>query len=60
MTEKVRTVGPGDTIHEAAKTMSRHDVSRLPVVDDGRVVGMISRSHIVRALARYEFHDDQA
>jgi CBS domain-containing protein len=60
MTKKVRTVGPGETIHEAAKKMSRHDVSRLPVVEDGRVVGMISRSHIVLALARYEFHDDQA
>ena len=60
MTKKVRTVGPGDTIHEAAKRMSHHDVSRLPVVDDGRIVGMISRSHIVLALARYEFHDDQA
>ena len=40
--------------------MSHHDVSRLPVVEDGRIVGMISRSHIVLALARYEFHDDQA
>jgi CBS domain-containing protein len=60
MTDEVRTVGPDDTIHEAARRMSRHDVSRLPVVDDGRIVGMISRSHIVRALARYEFHDNQA
>ncbi len=60
MTDQVRTVGPGDTIHEAARRMARHEVSRLPVVDDGRVVGMISRSHIVRALARYVFHDDQA
>lgn len=60
MTDEVRTIGPGDTIHEAARRMARHEVSRLPVVDDGRVVGMISRSHIVRALARYVFHDDQA
>ncbi len=57
MTRKVRTVAPGDTIHEAARRMARHEVSRLPVVEDGRVVGMVSRSDVVRALARYVFHD---
>lgn len=55
MTSDVQTVGPDETIHEAARRMARHDVSRLPVIADGRVVGMISRSHIVLALARYEF-----
>ena len=55
MTRDVRTVAPTDSIHEAAKRMARHHVSRLPVVEDGRLVGLISRSDIVRALARYEF-----
>ena len=36
MTDEVRTVGPDDTIHEAAKRMSQHDVSRLAVVEGGR------------------------
>jgi len=58
MNEDVRTVTPGDTIHEAAKRMAHHDVSRLVVVEDDRVVGVIARSHIVLALARYEFSDD--
>jgi CBS domain-containing protein len=58
MNEDVRTVTPGDTIHEAAKRMAHHDVSRLVVVEDDRVVGVIARSHIVLALARYEFNDD--
>ena len=58
MNDKVETVGPDDTIHEAAKRMSKHDISRLVVVEGGRVVGMIARSHIVLALARYEFNGD--
>ena len=59
MNEDVRTVTPGDTIHEAAKRMAHDDVSRLVVVEDERVVGVIARSHIVLALARYEFNDDE-
>jgi CBS domain-containing protein len=55
MTRDVRTVTPDSSIHEAAKKMANHDVSRLPVVDDGRLLGLISRSDIVRALAKYEF-----
>ena len=56
MTREVRTIGPGESIHTAAKRMAHHDVSRLPVVEDGRLVGLISRSDVVRALAKYEFH----
>jgi CBS domain-containing protein len=58
MNDEVQTVGPDDTIHEAAKRMSHHNVSRLVVVEGDQVVGMIARSHIVRALAQYEFSDD--
>jgi CBS domain-containing protein len=56
MNDEVLTIGPDDTIHEAAKRMSKHNVSRLVVVDGPNVVGMISRSQIVLALARYEFN----
>jgi CBS domain-containing protein len=56
MNDEVRTIGPDETIHEAAKRMSKHNVSRLVVVEGNDVVGMISRSQIVLALARYEFN----
>jgi CBS domain-containing protein len=49
------TVGADDTVHEAARLIAKHDVSRLPVIDDGKVVGTIGRSEIIRALARLEF-----
>jgi len=43
MNDEVRTIGPDETIHEAAKRMSKHNVSRLVVVEGNDVVGMISR-----------------
>jgi tRNA nucleotidyltransferase (CCA-adding enzyme) len=30
--------------------MIQHDISRLPVVDDGRVIGIVTRSDAMRYL----------
>ncbi len=52
MTSEAVSVRTADTVHEAASLMVKHNVNRLPVVDDGdAVVGVISRADIVRALA---------
>lgn len=51
MTGEPHTVGPDQTLEEAATLMHEHDVSRLPVVDaDGRLVGIVSRGDIVRSM----------
>jgi len=43
------TIGPGDSVREAAKLMHDRAIKRLPVVDgDGRLVGVISRSDVLR------------
>ena len=42
------TVTPGDTIQEAAEQMLENQVSALPVVEDGRVVGIVTESDIFR------------
>jgi len=42
LTEDLHTVEPDDDVEEAAELMSRHQVRRLPVVEDGRLVGMIA------------------
>lgn len=46
------TVGPTTTVEQAATTMHHEKVSRLPVVDDGVLVGIVSRTDIVRAIIR--------
>lgn len=48
MATDVRTIDPGRSPTEAARLMVRHDVGRLPVVEDGRVIGIITRSDTMR------------
>jgi tRNA nucleotidyltransferase (CCA-adding enzyme) len=50
MTHRVHTIGPQNTLTEALDRMKQHNVGRLPVVDDGRVVGIISRRDLLRHL----------
>ena len=50
MSDHTRTVGPDQTVEDAATLMHTHDVSRLPVVEDGRLVGVVSRGDILRAI----------
>ena len=51
MATDVRTCQGADTLEDAATLMHDHDVSRLPVVDDdGRLVGIIARGDVVRAI----------
>jgi acetoin utilization protein AcuB len=49
MTWDVVTVSSDTPIMEARKIMNAHNVRRLPVVDKGKLVGMISRDGITRA-----------
>jgi CBS domain-containing protein len=51
MTADPRTVGPDDDVHEAAHAIVESGHNRIPVVEGGRLVGVISRADVVRALA---------
>jgi CBS domain-containing protein len=51
MTANPRTVGPDDDVNEAAHVIVETGHNRIPVVEGGRVVGVISRADVVRALA---------
>ena len=44
------TIGVDDTVEEAATLLHDHDVSRLPVVADGALVGIVARTDILRAI----------
>jgi predicted transcriptional regulator len=50
MTKKPSTVAPDETIEGAAQLMLHKKISGLPVVEDGRVVGIITESDLFRAL----------
>jgi CBS domain-containing protein len=47
------TVPAGDSIAGAARTMARHSVERLPVVDaEGRLVGIVARRDVLQVFLR--------
>ena len=52
MSNSVVTTAREASLVEAVELMSRHNVKRLPVVEEGRVVGIIARSDLLRALLR--------
>jgi CBS domain-containing protein len=51
MTSSVLVVESERPIAEAARIMIDHKIGALPVVDDGRLVGIVTESDFVRAMA---------
>ncbi len=51
MTVHDHGVAPTDSLETVAAAMIDHDVNRLPVLDAGRVVGIITRADLARVLA---------
>lgn len=50
MASKIRTVGPDDSIMDIAELFAESPFRRCPVVEDGRLVGIILRRDVLRAL----------
>jgi CBS domain-containing protein len=46
------TIAPGRTVSEGARLMVERGINRLPVVDDGRLVGIVTRADLVSAFTR--------
>lgn len=51
MTENVISVGEDATVEEIATLLAQHRIKRVPVMANGAIRGMVSRSDIVRAIA---------
>lgn len=49
MSRNVITVSPSDDVREAARLMAADQIRRLPVVDEGKVVGMLSLGDISKS-----------
>lgn len=50
MTPEVASVTPQDSLTAVVELMESRHVRRLPVIEEGRLVGIISRANLVRAL----------
>jgi len=50
MTQEVETVAPDTSLAEIATLMEKRRIKRLPVLRQGRLVGIVSRSDLVHAL----------
>jgi len=48
------TISPDTSLDDAYRLMEAEDVERLPVTEDGRLVGVLSRSALTRRLAEDE------
>jgi CBS domain-containing protein len=51
MTKDVVAVGPGTSLREAAKIMADRWIRHLPVVDNGKLVGVLSQRDLAGVLA---------
>ncbi len=49
MTAEVRTCVPTASVHDLARTMTDHRIRHVPVVEDGRMVGIVSIGDVVKA-----------
>jgi nanoRNase/pAp phosphatase (c-di-AMP/oligoRNAs hydrolase) len=48
MSTNVITVSPDASVREVARLMATHDIGRVPVVENGFVVGIVTRSDVMR------------
>ena len=52
MTRHVVTASPDAQLSEIADLLERNAIKRVPIMRDGRVVGIVSRANLLQALAR--------
>ncbi|TVR91877.1 MAG: CBS domain-containing protein, partial [Trueperaceae bacterium] len=46
-------VGPDDPVEQAALLMEEHRVSGLPVIEDGRLIGILTITDLLRAFVAF-------
>jgi CBS-domain-containing membrane protein len=51
MTKEVVTATPDTPLHEIAALLEKHSIKRVPIVEKGQLVGIVSRANLVQAVA---------
>jgi CBS domain-containing protein len=60
MTEVVETTSPDSTIDELMEVMTNRRIRHVPVVEDGKLVGIVSIGDVVKhKMSQLEFERDQ-
>ncbi len=54
MKKSVHSISPEDSLEEASSRMVKYKVNRLPVIENGKLVGIVARSDIIRGLSESE------
>ena len=54
MTRDPLVVSPDDSIIEAARLLAENDIRRLPVVEDGSLVGIVSVADVIRVVSELD------
>lgn len=54
MTREVMTVTPDTTVGEIAEILEKRHIKRVPVVEDGKIVGLVSRANLLHGLATHK------
>jgi CBS domain-containing protein len=53
MTHDVRTVTVEAPLEEVVRLMERHHIKRVPVVEGGKIVGIVTRANLLHAMASF-------
>lgn len=60
MSTTVVSIGPETTEEEIQKVIIEHNIGRLPVVEDGTIVGIVSRTNIIEMIHKRTEGKEQA
>lgn len=51
MKKPVHSISPEDSLEKASSRMVKYKVNRLPVIENGKLVGIVARSDIIKGLS---------
>ncbi|AFY96122.1 CBS domain-containing protein [Chamaesiphon minutus] len=58
MTNQVRTIAPDTTLPEIEALMVTYDIGRLPVLADGKLVGIVTRTDVLRSHQHHQMQSN--